>query len=215
MVPKPKGERERGCAAEGRGEIMGGEMCEECDSEGGMDMERSEVGVLSSTADAEAWCWLAWRVLIWACWVRIMLSRRLTWPSCSYSSSWCSSPRLGARSWWGLCGHGPLLREDGLCCISPGAGMAGSLRLRFMRMLERRRARSTSRRMLPDEGRRVSSLCMPAFMAAVAASEWGEVAMRVLEGDWLRGEGDEACGDEAGSVFRSGMCGGCVRVGMV
>jgi hypothetical protein len=40
-------------------------------------------------------------------------------------------------------------------------------------------------------------------MAAVAASEWGEVAMvREFVGDWLRGEG-EAWGD-AGRVFRSG-----------
>lgn len=53
-----------------------------------------------------------------------------------------------------------------------------------MRMLERRRARSTSRRMLPDEERRVSSFWMPAFMAAVAASECGEE--RDAEGDWLR-----------------------------
>jgi hypothetical protein len=86
--------------------------------------------------------------------------------------------------------------------------MAGSFRLRFMRMLDRRRARSTSLRILPDEVRRVSSLCMPAFMAAVAASEWGDVAdmVREAEGDWFRetpveGEG-EACG-LAGRVFRS------------
>jgi hypothetical protein len=58
-------------------------------------------------------------------------------------------------------------------------------------MLDRRRARSTSLRMLPEEGRRVSSLWMPAFMAAVAASECGEVAMvREFVGDSLRGEGD-------------------------
>jgi hypothetical protein len=166
-------------------------MCVECESDGGIDMERSEVGVPSSTAKAEGCGWLAWRVLIWACWLRIMLSRRFTCPSCSYSSSWWSSPRLGVRSWCGLCGHGPLLREDGLCCISPGAGIAGSFKLRFMRMLDRRRARSTSLRILPEEGRRVSSLWMPAFMAAVAASECGEVAMvREFVGDWLRGEGD-------------------------
>lgn len=83
---------------------------------------------------------------------------RTTWPSCSYSSSWCSSPRLGALSWCGLCGQGPEReREDGLICISPGAGRAGSLRLRFIRMLDRRRARSTSRRMEPLEVRRESS----------------------------------------------------------
>jgi hypothetical protein len=40
-----------------------------------MDIERSEVGVLSSTAEVEG-CWLAWRVEIWACCVRIMLRRR-------------------------------------------------------------------------------------------------------------------------------------------
>jgi hypothetical protein len=61
------------------------------------------------------------------------------------------------------------------------------LRFRFMRMLDRRRARSTSRRMLPDEERRVSSFWIPAFMAAVAASECGEEAIfREAEGDWLR-----------------------------
>lgn len=136
-------------------------------------MERSEVGVLSSTAEEEdgGCCWLVWRAVICSCCWRIMLRSRFTCPSCSYSSSWCSSPRLGARSCCGLCGHGPLLRAGGLCCISPGEGMAGSLRLRFMRTLERRRARSTSRRMLPDESLRESSLWMPAFMAAVAASE--------------------------------------------
>lgn len=76
MVPKPKGERDRGCAADGKGEVTGGEMCVECESDGGIDMERSEVGVPSSTAKAEGCGWLAWGVLIWACWLRIMLSRR-------------------------------------------------------------------------------------------------------------------------------------------
>jgi hypothetical protein len=75
-----------------------------------------------------------------------------------------------------------------------------------MRMLERRRARSTSRCMLPDEGLRVSSLWIPAFMAAVAASEWGdEVMLREAEGEWLREvpAGGDARG-EGGSVLRSG-----------
>ena len=53
-----------------------------------------------------------------------------------------------------------------------------------MRMLDRRRARSTSLRMLPEEGRRCSSFWMPAFIAAVAASECGEAAIvRDAEGD--------------------------------
>jgi hypothetical protein len=84
------------------------------------------------------------------------------------------------------------------------------LRFKFMRMLERRRARSTSRRILPDEERRVSSFWMPAFMAAVAASECGEDAMpeaREAEGDWLRDVPLEAVGDwrgDEGSVLRSG-----------
>jgi hypothetical protein len=77
-------------------------------------------------------------------------------------------------------------------------------------MLERRRARSTSRRILPDEGRRVSSCWIPAFMAAVAASECGEDAaamVREAEGDWLRemswgGEGDAS--GEGGSELISG-----------
>jgi hypothetical protein len=64
MLPKPKGECER----------MGmGALCD-------MDIERSEVGVLSSTAEVEGGGWEpeveAWRVEIWACWVRIMLRRR-------------------------------------------------------------------------------------------------------------------------------------------
>lgn len=77
-----------------------------------------------------------------------------------------------------------------------------------MRMLDRRRARSTSLRMLPEEVRRWSSFWMPAFMAAVAASECGEAAMvRDADGDWLREVPLEAEGDwrgEAGSVFKSG-----------
>jgi hypothetical protein len=76
---------------------------------------------------------------------------------------------------------------------------------RFMRTLERRRARSTSRWRLPDEGRR-SSLWMPAFMAAVAASEWAEaILVREAEGEWLREVplGGEATG-ECGSELRSG-----------
>lgn len=84
-----------------------------------------------------------------------------------------------------------------------------------MRTLDRRRWRSTSRRMLPEEGRRESSFWMPAFMAAVAASEWGEVAdmVREADGDCVREaplevEG-EAWGD-GGSVFRSGGMAGYV-----
>jgi hypothetical protein len=77
-----------------------------------------------------------------------------------------------------------------------------------MRMLDRRRARSTSRRILPEDDRRVSSFWMPAFIAAVAASEWGEEAMlREAEGDWLREVPLEAEGDwmgDGGSVLRSG-----------
>jgi hypothetical protein len=78
-------------------------------------------------------------------------------------------------------------------------------------MLERRRARSTSRRMLPDEERRVSSFWMPAFMAAVAASECGEAAMvREAEGDWLRevllvGIEGEASGEGGSELMSGGM----------
>lgn len=75
-------------------------------------------------------------------------------------------------------------------------------------MLDRRRARSTSLRMLPEEVRRWSSFWMPAFIAAVAARECGEVAIvRDAEGDWLREAPLEAGGDcrgEGGSVFKSG-----------
>lgn len=80
-----------------------------------------------------------------------------------------------------------------------------------MRMLDRRRARSTSLRMLPEEVRRWSSFWMPAFIAAVAARECGEVAIvRDAEGDWLREAPLEAGGDcrgEGGSVFKSGAIG--------
>lgn len=80
-----------------------------------------------------------------------------------------------------------------------------------MRMLLRRRARSTSRRMLPDEGRRSWSW-MPAFMAAVAASEWGEVAMaRTAVGEWARDVGGER--GEGGRVLRSGDMVWCGVVG--
>ena len=60
---------------------------------------------------------------------------------------------------------------------------------------------------------------MPAFMAAVAASECGDEAdmVRVLEGEWVREvplEG-EACG-EGGRVLRSGgMVGGWACVGAI
>lgn len=42
-------------------------------------------------------------------------------------------------------------------------------------MLDLRRARSTSLRTLPEDWRRMSSLWMPAFMVAAAASECGGV----------------------------------------
>jgi hypothetical protein len=52
---------------------------------------------------------------------------------------------------------------------------------------------------------------MPAFIAAVAARECGEVAIvRDAEGDWLREAPLEAGGDcrgEGGSVFKSGAIG--------
>lgn len=80
-------------------------------------------------------------------------------------------------------------------------------------MLDRRRARSTSRRILPLEGRR-SSFWMPAFMAAAAARECGGVWE--AGGDWerlragsledaMRARLGEADGDgDGGSEFRSG-----------
>jgi hypothetical protein len=79
-------------------------------------------------------------------------------------------------------------------------------------MLDRRRARSTSRRMLPDEGRRVSSFWMPAFMAAVAANDCGKDAAAIVReaaGDWLRdvslgGEG-EASGDGGSELMSGGI----------
>jgi hypothetical protein len=109
-------------------------------------------------------------------------------------------------------------RDDGLICISPGAGTLGSLRLRFMRMLERRRAWSTSRLIEPLDPRRDSSFWMPAFRAAAAASECGGVCEMGGDCDRVR-EGSvgvvdailecttlgEAEGEgEGGSEFRSG-----------
>jgi hypothetical protein len=69
-----------------------------------------------------------------------------------------------------------------------------------MRILDRRRARSTSRRMLPDEERRVSSFWIPAFMAAVAASECGEEAAMLREAD-----GGEASGEGGSELISGGM----------
>jgi hypothetical protein len=90
------------------------------------------------------------------------------------------------------------------------------LRLMFMRMEDLLRARSTSRRMEPepDEVRRDSSLWMPAFMAAAAASEVGGVCE--VDGEWVRelscvlldailewtGEAEDE--GEGGSELRSG-----------
>jgi len=51
-------------------------MCVECESDGGIDMERSDGTISRQSSFAEGCGWLAWRVLIWACWLRIMLSRR-------------------------------------------------------------------------------------------------------------------------------------------
>jgi hypothetical protein len=86
-----------------------------------------------------------------------------------------------------------------------------------MRMLDRRRARSTSLRMEPEDVRRKSSLWIPAFMAAAAASECGGVC-EVGDGDMLRagsaelelmmraGWDDEAEGEgEGGSELISGI----------
>jgi hypothetical protein len=89
ILPRPKGECDRGwLVAIGSGEIGSGDMvayegCPDC----GSDMERSEVGVLSSTAEDDGCCWFACSVEICACCWRIILSRRFTWPSCSYSIS--------------------------------------------------------------------------------------------------------------------------------
>lgn len=69
MVPKPKGECERGW---GTGDMPW--WAWDWDMDMDMDIERSDVGVLSSTAEVDC-CW-AWRVEICACWVRIMLRRR-------------------------------------------------------------------------------------------------------------------------------------------
>lgn len=62
-----KGDRERGSAALGKGEIVDDGRCAACDWDRDRDMERSEVGVLSSTAELEGCCWPAVRVSIWFC----------------------------------------------------------------------------------------------------------------------------------------------------
>jgi hypothetical protein len=73
-------------------------------------------------------------------------------------------------------------------------------------MLDLRRARSTSLRMEPTDGRR-SSFCIPAFMAAAAASECGAVCG--TGGDCAR-VGEVAVGVvaaeglEGGRLLRSG-----------
>jgi hypothetical protein len=69
--------------------------------------------------------------------------------------------------------------------------------------------------MLPDEDRRVSSFWMPAFMAAVAASECGEDAaamLREADGDWLRDESLGGDGDASGDGGSELMSGGIAVV---
>ena len=115
-----------------------------------------------------------------------------TWASCSCSSSWCSSPRLGVRAWWGspvaMVGEPPIRGglvvwkawpmevRGSLPCISPGPGREGSFRLMFMTAVDLRRS------LLPTcgdallrlelvEERRESCCCMPALMLAAAANE--------------------------------------------
>lgn len=53
----PHGDLERG-AAEGFGDIMACDPCAECWYVDGIDMERSEVGVPSSTAEVDDCGWL-------------------------------------------------------------------------------------------------------------------------------------------------------------
>jgi hypothetical protein len=62
MLPRfrPKGECERGWFVIGSGEMAPYEGYPDC----GRDIERSEVGVLSSTALEDGCCWLAWSVVI-------------------------------------------------------------------------------------------------------------------------------------------------------
>ena len=116
-----------------------------------------------------------------------MCSSLLTWPSVSASSSWCSSPRLGWR-WW--CGSAVPARTldrlplrglwafvDG--CISPGEGIAGSLRKKLFIRLERLRS------MVPLSGEADSGArWRPALIVAAACRE-------DIEGE--RGEGGPGC----------------------
>lgn len=81
-------------------------------------------------------------------------------------------------------------------------------------MLDLRRARSTSLRMLPEDWRLRSSFWMPAFMVAAAARECGGVCEgecdMVVRLWWSVGETRDwrgmptGEGDEGGSEFRSG-----------
>lgn len=75
MAAEPYGERERGCAMVPVGI---GEMLEWGWVDWGRESERSEVGVLSSTAEDEDGLALTvcWRAVIWACCWRIMFRRR-------------------------------------------------------------------------------------------------------------------------------------------
>ena len=59
-----KGDRERGYAALGSGEMADVGACAAWDCDRERDMERSEVGVLSSTAELEGGCWPVVRVSI-------------------------------------------------------------------------------------------------------------------------------------------------------
>jgi hypothetical protein len=120
-----------------------------------------------------------------------------TCASCSSSSDWCSSPRLGCRLWWWgspeyRMGE-PLIRcglEVRKGCpaearrspvwSSPGPGRAGSFRV--MAALDLLLSRREKAGEPESEGRR-ESCWMPALMLAAAASETEEE----------RGDGDGVC----------------------
>lgn len=127
------------------------------------------------------------------------MARPTTCPSCSCSSSWCSSPRLGARSRSVnrpcLSGSDPgLALRPGLGPPSAAVWFPGSFRFKCMRALDLRRS-------IPRA---------PALKAAVAASECGEydegdggeTDVPLFAGGIMREEDGER---EGGRELRSGI----------
>lgn len=118
--------------------------CRETDCSNGCWLNVTGASVVCSLAD----CCCACILFSWSCCMRIMCRRRFACASCSSSSFWWSSPRLG---WRWRCGSiAPLSAIDRrpslgllllLVCISPGPGKL-SLSAKLVIKLDLRRSRT-------------------------------------------------------------------------